>query len=232
MPDSEELNTGFLSTAAPVPGSGSVPQFSTAEYAHIPGTERCRVCGNLVSGDYYRINGQMACSLCAQQAAQGQPADSHIAFGRGLLFGIGAAILAMAGYAIFTIVTHLYLGYLALGVGWLIAKAITKGSNGLGGIRYQITAVILTYFSIATAEIPILLAQIVRSPRFHGDLGTVILHNWPRLLWFGVASPFLDLMAGLHGIIGLFILSIGLRIAWRLTAARPLAVDGPYPVGA
>jgi len=46
----------------------------------------------------------------------------------------------------------------------------------------------------------------------------------------GLASPFLALTNPVQGAIGLFILFIGLRIAWQLTQARSLSVDGPYSV--
>jgi hypothetical protein len=53
-----------------------------------------------------------------------------------------------------------------------------------------------------------------------------------QLLFIGLASPFLELRDPLHGIIGLVILFVGLRIAYGMTAAKPLEVDGPYPVTA
>ena len=210
----------------PAPGElPGIPQFPTAEYV---GTEHCRICNRLLDAEYYRVNGQMACKICALQASEGQPSNTHAAFVRGLVLGIGAAIVALVVYAGFTIVTHIYLGYLALGVGWFIAKAIMKGSNGVGGRHYQIAAALLTYASISLAEIPIALNHILKSPNVHIDLMTLLIHFWPRLLWRGLASPFLDLQNAFHGIIGLFILFIGIRIAWTMTAARPLAVVGPF----
>jgi hypothetical protein len=260
MPEQEELTTGIFSSAQPTGNQAAQPQFATAEYAHIPGTERCKICGNLVSGEYYRIHDLMACQTCALQARAGQPADSHVAFTRGLLFGIGGAILGLIGYAVFEIVTGWMIGYLALGVGWLVAKAISKGSHGLGGRRYQIAAVLLTYLAISFSSIPIAIAQIAKSAKAHAlqtapaatvngsdqaagksqpssapvragrsvNLGKAVL----GLLFLGVASPFLALAQPASGAIGLFILFIGLRIAWQLTGAKALAVDGPYPVGA
>jgi hypothetical protein len=44
MPDDQEA----VSPVA-TPANADVPQFYTAEYAHIPGSELCRVCGNLIS---------------------------------------------------------------------------------------------------------------------------------------------------------------------------------------
>lgn len=233
-----------------------MPQFATAEYAHIPGTERCRICNSFVMGDYYRVNNRMACAKCAGEARQGQPSDSHAAFARALLLGGGAALLGLILYAAFTIATNFYFGYIALGVGWLVAKAMLKGSNGIGGRRYQIAAVLLTYTAISVAAVPIGIAGAIK----HGKEKPVVVTpandansrdssapqgeaqegSGPRglgglvlqMLMLGLASPFMELQDPVHGLIGLVILFVGLRIAFQLTAARPLDVDGPYRVAA
>jgi hypothetical protein len=48
------------------------------------------------------------------------------------------------------------------------------------------------------------------------------------LALLGLASPFLDLQDPLHGVIGLVILSVGIRIAWRLTAGSETQILGPF----
>lgn len=97
----------------------------------------------------------MACASCAERLQRELPQDSHTAFVRGLIFGIGAAIIGLVFYAGFTIVTGLYIGYVSLAVGWLIGKAMMLGSKGKGGRRYQISAVALTYAAVSLAAIPI-----------------------------------------------------------------------------
>ena len=54
------------------------------------------------------------------------------------------------------------------------------------------------------------------------------------LALLGLASPFLDLADPMHGLIGLIILFVGLRIAWKLTAGKPVEIIGPIhdPVAA
>jgi hypothetical protein len=193
----------------------------------------------------------MACARCASEAREGQPRDSHVAFSRGLVFGLAAAIVGLIAYAAFTIITGWYIGYLALGVGYLIARAIKKGSNGLGGRRYQIAAVILTYAAISIAAVPIGITAAVKhakaerqgqaqtkTPSAVPDGSQQPIHRSgpsiavgafvARLLLLGLVSPFLELQEPMHGAIGLFILFIGLRIAWQLTASAPLDVEGPY----
>ena len=98
------------------------PQFGTAEYVESPGADRAELAK-----------------------------DTHAAYVRAIVFGIGAAILGMILYATFEIQTGIVIGYAALAVGWLVGKAMITGSNGVGGRRYQIAAVLLTYAAVSTA---------------------------------------------------------------------------------
>jgi len=194
----------------------------------------------------------MACEACVQQLERQQPKDSHAGYVRGLLFGFGAAIVGMIFYAGFTIVTGIYIGYVSLAVGWLVGKAIMLGSKGIGGRRYQIAAVVLTYAAVSLAAIPIAISYYVKAtpasqsiqlkqqhpsanaasdqpeetqPKSEHSKGAILL----RLLALGLASPFLELQDPLHGIIGLVILMVGIRIAWQITVgSRRADIQGPY----
>jgi hypothetical protein len=134
--------------------TGSPPQFGTAEYASTG--ETCKSCKQPISGgNYYRINGMLACQRCTQQVQQQMPKDTHSAYVRGVLFAIGAAVLGFILFAGFVIITGISLGYISLAVGWLIGKGMKMGSGGIGGRRYQITAAALTYAAVSMAAIPI-----------------------------------------------------------------------------
>ncbi|HTB95930.1 MAG TPA: hypothetical protein VK716_02910 [Terracidiphilus sp.] len=193
--------------------SSPTPQFSTADF----GTgQRCGICGGPIETRSYVVNSTLACAKCAAAGGAIVSTDSHAAFVQSVLYGIGAAVLGLAIYATFTIVTHFYFGYVALLVGWLVGKAMMMGSKGVGGPRYQIAAVLLTYAAISLASVPILIAAAMRE-------GNAV--DWAsmmgRLVIYGIASPFLELGSGMgFGLIGLFILFIGLRIAYRMTAAK------------
>lgn len=225
------------------------PQFDTAEYANVPGTTRCEFCKQTLAGTYYRINGHLACGSCADQARNRVPSDSHAAFVRALTFGIPAALLGLALYAAFEIMTGWIIGYLSLGVGYLVGKAMMKGSGGLGGRRYQIAAVILTYAAVSMAAIPVVLNQISKQKQVRAasaqssspDGQSAQSADRPSrptmgmgkalafLAFMGLASPFLDLQDPIHGLIGLVILFVGIQIAWKLTAGPPVPeITGPY----
>jgi hypothetical protein len=232
--------------------SQGTPQFATAEYSGSSGGDRCLSCNQPLTARYYRVNTRMACEGCVQELERRQPADSHAGYVRGLLFGVGAAIVGMAGYAGFTILTGLYIGYVSLAVGWLVGKAIKLGSKGIGGRRYQIAAVILTYAAVSLAAVPIAISYHLKAksqsesvrpqeqqstadaansrpdqtpPQPKLSFGAAIL----QLLVLGLASPFLEMQDPLHGIIGLIILMVGIRIAWQITAgSRRAKIEGPY----
>lgn len=93
------------------------PQFQTAEYTGASGNDRCSMCKETVGTNYYRLNGAMACAACAEKAKFELPRDSHAAYMRGLLFGVGAAIAGLILYSTVGIVTGLEIGYVSLAVG-------------------------------------------------------------------------------------------------------------------
>ena len=204
----------------------ATPQFVTAEYRKETPAQLCGQCGRKIGIRSFVLNSKLVCDRCA--SAANPTAKNHAVFARSLVFGIVAAILGLAAYASFTIVTHVYLGYVALAVGWLVAKAMMMGSRGVGGFRYQIAAMTLTYAAISLASIPILLVKVLQDA---ADNGTTTQIEWGnvagRLVGWGIASPFLELKAGIWGMVGFVILLVGLRIAFRMTAEKKQPM---YPV--
>jgi hypothetical protein len=202
------------------PGSSPI-QFGTAEYLGSPGADHCQFCQQPSSGTYYRVHGAMACRGCAEKAQSELTHSSHADYIRGLLYGAGAAIAGLILYAAFEIATSLIIGYVSLAVGWMVGKAMMKGSNGQGGRRYQITAALLTYAAVSMAAIPVWIHYSgAHKQAQHASLTLAVL---------GLASPFLELSDPLHGAIGLFILFIGIRIAWQITGQKLPAIEGPFP---
>jgi hypothetical protein len=233
------------------------PQFGTAEYVGSPGGDHCQYCYQPIAGTYYRLNGAIACPSCAEKMRGELAKDTHAAFVRALLFGIGAAIAGMILYAVFEIATGLIIGYVSLAVGWMVGTAMMKGSNGVGGKRYQIAAVLLTYAAVSMAAIPIWIHYAGKQRQAHeqqtqrwveeeqSDSGQqnpqptprpaaprMSLGGWlVRAALLGLASPFLEVWHGgpsFGWLIGLVILFVGMRIAARITAGKPLQVYGPF----
>jgi hypothetical protein len=197
-------------------------RFVPQEYAPGPQAPRCSLCTTSIYLEYYRVNGKLACSKCGVAARSGGALANATAYSQGLISGLGAAGLGMVLYAAFTIVTHFYLGYVAVAVGWMIGKGIMKGSKGFGGPKYQITAAVLTYAAISLAAIPIRVEAFSAARDMNWGAELVPLAIW------GLFSPILYLQYPIFGFVGFVLLIFGIRIAWRMTAARRMFVDGPH----
>lgn len=198
------------------------PQFATAEYA--PGSFKlnCAACKQPISGSYFQIKGAPACAGCTEQIGAKMPKDSNAAFVRATVFGIGGALIGLALYVAFALATGLVIGWVSLAVGWIVGKAMHMGSGGVGGRRYQVVAVLLTYVAVSMSAVPIALYQ--SGQIHHLQLDGVI----GKLAWLGISSPFLELRDTGSGLIGLVILFVGIRFAWRFTAGQALNISGPF----
>jgi hypothetical protein len=243
--------------AMPDNSDGNTPQFQTAAYAQ-PASDVCKGCNQPITGLYYRANGATVCGSCADRIKRQAPADSHSDFTRAILFGLVGFAIGLTLYAAFVIITGISIGYISLAVGWIVGKAMMLGSKGVGGRRYQVTAVLLTYAAVSMAFIPIAISSlrseksqpkveqrsVPQSPTSASDGSTEnaptasAQENKPAvsfgkaiasLVMIGLASPFIELQEGFNGFIGLIILFVGMQFAWKMTAgARQINVEGPY----
>jgi len=231
--------------------SSDAPQFATAEYSNKAAETVCKACAQKITGPYYRVNGVPACASCAQRLKEQLPQDSHQAFVRAVLLGIGAAIVGFGIYVAFALSTGWMVGYVSLLVGYLVGKAMAFGSGGVGGRRYQVVAVLLTYMAVSLAAVPIAISAHMkaRSAQQHTQVNATTAQGTAQpqtsgpgavpapkksvaatlgvLVLVGLASPFLEMVEPMQGIIGLIILLVGVQIAWKITAARKLDIAGP-----
>jgi hypothetical protein len=205
--------------------SKDLPHFEKAEYPEDAGlvTDRCTRCRQMLTEQFYLLNGHPLCELCANAAVMAPAEGGDAAFLQAMLFGLGGAILGSVLYAGIEIATGWTIGYVALAVGWLVGKAMKQGSAGRGGRRYQVVAAILTYCSVSFGNLAVIL---------HGLSGREIVINERfviRVAEFVLLSPFVELRTRLwSGIIGIFILTIGLRAAWAMTAGSEYQISGPH----
>jgi hypothetical protein len=215
------------------------PQFATAEYAANAAAVTCAGCRSPISGQYFKINGTVACPECTQKIQVQIPRDSQTAFVRALIFGIAGAVVGFALYVTFAVVTGIVIGWASLAVGFIVGKAMSLGSRGVGGRRYQVVAVLLTYLAVSMSAVPIALYEM----KDHSSSQVQASQTAPQqgkqmsagkaiglLTMLGIASPILELQDPVNGIIGLVILFVGMRFAWRFTAGRSVDVTGPHTV--
>ena len=221
--------------SATADGSGGAEmQFDKVELAAPGEAQSCRICKRPIEGEYFEIARNVICGACAGALAGSK--QGRGAFGRALLYGVGAALLGtIAWYAIVKI-TDREFGLLAIGVGLFVGIAVKKGARGLGGWRYQALAMALTYVSITASYVPLVIAERRRELLWRvrracqGGLragarrGAVVRSGWcsawpsRRPSWAAPATSW-----------GFLIIGIGLYEAWKINRRVPLS--GPFRFG-
>ncbi|MBA2684863.1 MAG: hypothetical protein H0U66_10260 [Gemmatimonadaceae bacterium] len=185
-----------------------------------PPVATCVVCKKAIDSDYYHLNGKVACDSC-RKAIQSQlaPPAGAGALGLAALFGIGAALAGAAVYYAVIAITNFEIGIVAILIGWMVGWGVRKGAAGKGGRRFQILAVALTYLAVGLAYAPLYYAAGTERSLL---TATALIPALPIVVSVG-AMP--------TGLISAFIIFIGLRQAWTMTAAPVLEVSGPYRIG-
>jgi len=139
----------------------------------------------------------------------------------------------------------------------MVGYSVRKGARG-GGLRFQILAAFLTYTAVALAYTPLIIrgaAESSKKTRATEQLQTVNASSpvtpapngvqavepvspfafavaVAALLGFAAALPIMVIFSSFpSGLISAVILFIGLRQAWKMTAAPHVQVLGPYRVG-
>jgi hypothetical protein len=191
-------------------GAGGGPlQFDKVDLVAPAAARSCPICKLPITDEYFQIGQAIICKRCA--TTLGGSKEGRGMFLRALLFGAGAALLGtIVWFAIVQAIKQEW-GLMAIGVGLLVGAAVKRGARGLGGWRYQVAAMVLTYASIICAHASFVLAQVPEaSPGL--VLGQVFTESFTS-----------------GNIMGLIIIGIGLYEAWKINRRIPLS--GPFRFG-
>ena len=236
----------------------------------------CANCGAGITTEYFHVAGQTVCAACRDlvQASVATPRGWG-AFLKSMAFGVGAAIAGAAIYYAVIAIANVEIGIVAILIGYMVGYMVRKGAGGKGGRRFQILALILTYWSVGLAYSPLAFkaveekaakksavsvdsshaarsdsantssartdSSLTNAPatgRTGAKASTAPVSGRAFLLGIGVillltfALPVVFVIGSLpSGLLSALIILIGLRQAWRMTAAPAISVSGPYKVG-
>lgn len=131
-------------------------QFDHAEFhAAAPSAVTCGFCRRPIDDSYYQINTAVVCDGCRQAV------EARFGRGPGFFGFLKASVLgflaAAAGAAIIyavAAIANISAGIISIFVGFLVGKAVRKGSGLRGGLPYQLLAVFLTYSAVAWSYLP------------------------------------------------------------------------------
>lgn len=133
--------------------------FDTAEP---PARTTCTFCGRPLFGEYYTLNGQVACGDCPQTLSAHHRGGAGAA-GVARAIGLGSAA-GFAGAVVWWAIRRfasLEIGLIAIGIGHFVGLGVRRGSGGRGGVGFQVLAVALTYFWITANYVPDIVQAVV-----------------------------------------------------------------------
>ena len=236
----------------------------------------CANCGAPITTEYFHVGSHPVCAPCRDlvQASVATPRGWG-ALAKAAVYGVGAAIAGAIIYYAVIAITNFEIGIVAILIGYMVGYMVRKGAGGKGGRRFQIVALVLTYWSVGLAYSPIAFKSFAAkdqkkvvsqtdssraAPRdsagvaMQGDssiagspatptrsakstspsmTGRAFLLGIGAILFLTFILPVLMVVGSLpSGLLSAIIIFIGLRQAWRMTAAPVLTVSGPYKVGA
>jgi hypothetical protein len=217
----------------------------------------CAACKQPIRDAYYSAKGKTFCAGCKAKIEAALAREGN--FGRGLLFGLGGAVAGGAVYYGVAAVSGYEIGLIAILVGWLVGRGMQVGAHAVGGRKYQIAAVALTYLAVAGSYTAYALRE-ARSDRTpatrgvaattRGDSATAAnpvlaakedgsaattpppLRALVTLLGLTLGLPIIVGFSNLPGsALGLVIIGIGLMQAWRMNRKPELEIQGPFQIG-
>jgi hypothetical protein len=212
------------------------------------------MCQRGISTEYFDVNGQSVCASCRTQLAElAETPRSWGVFAKAGLFGLAAAIAGAILYYAVIAITNFEIGIVAIAIGFMVGWMVRKGAGGRGGLRFQVMALVLTYWAVGlaytpltfqqiaeedkkeqagtTTEPPVPAATVPNEPDVAGDTAVNIPLALGILFGFSLALPVLAVISSLPGgLISAAIIAFGMMQAWKMTGAPTLQISGPYQI--
>lgn len=236
--------------APPLQFDTAVPRVTPSDVATAPGVA-CAMCQQTIAGEYFDVNGQSVCKSCRQRLAEmAETPRSWGIFAKAGLFGFGAAIAGAILYYAVIAITNFEIGIVAIAIGYMVGWMVRKGADGRGGRRFQVLALVLTYWAVGVAYTPFTFQQLDEDERqaqlatatatadttpaeseFPGDSGRNLPVTLVILFVVSLALPVLSVVSSLPGgLISGAIIAFGMQQAWKMTGAPSLQISGPYRI--
>jgi hypothetical protein len=217
----------------------------------------CVLCHTPFDAEYFDVNGQQICRACSEKVAEQTATPREIStLGRAVLAGLIAAVLGAVLYFAVIAVSGFEVGLVSIAIGYMVGYGVRVGTRGRGGRRFQVLAVVLTYWAIGLAYSTLAIKAFVdrkdgapaaisgpqksgatTEPAAASDDGPMTGGRFALGLLYLVAftfvMPVLAIAADMPGgLLSGAIIVFGMMQAWKMTAAPVLTVTGPYRIGA
>jgi hypothetical protein len=151
------------------PPDGGELQFDSvvprAESAAAPTSRQCILCRATFESEYFDVNGQHICRACSEKVAHHAATPRGIGvLARAAGAGVVAAILGAVLYFAVLAISGFEVGLVAIAIGYMVGYGVRIGTRGRGGRRFQVLALLLTYWAIGLAYSSLALKEMI-TPR-------------------------------------------------------------------
>lgn len=236
--------------------------FDSAEFEGGSDSPVCTSCKKPLSMQYFQANSQAICTVChdvLQDVFGRRPGALQLILAAAA--GLAAAVVGAGIYWAVLALTGYEIGLIAIVVGFLVGAAVRWGSQGRGGLPFQLLAIALTYSSICVSYVLPHWSRIVDDSRLYKAKSMGVLDESdlaaldqpvntngarptapPNVTLSG--SEYLVLAATVYtlslkipfvdaanNIIGLLIIGFALFEAWKINGKPALHFSGPYEIG-
>ena len=159
----------------------------------------CTGCQAVLADEYFDVNGHSVCRDCSNRlASHAETPRGAGVLGRAAALGIAAAVLGAALYFSCSSVTGLEVGLVAIAIGFMVGYGVRLGTRGRGGRRFQVLALVLTYWAVGLAYSSLVVKELVQ-----GNAGAPVSldhhpadDDWPHVRAAGDGHRAVD--AGRH----------------------------------
>jgi hypothetical protein len=217
-------------------------QFRRAEYSSEPPQLACTDCASPLAEEFFELGGVPLCRECAGRWESNQRAPRGRTVLRGAVYSFGAALAGALGLAIIAGMTGYQFSIAAIGVGWLVGKAMQAATGGMGSRRCQVIAVACAYVGISLSYTPELVKALDKAESKQESKKAALPAEMPEvkvgaldfalalamLFLVILAIPFIGLADGFNGVMGILILFFGVAQAWRMTGRDARVLTGPF----
>jgi len=218
----------------------------------------CASCQGVIAEEYFDLNGKSVCAPCRARLEEFAETPRGLGvLGRAGGFGAVAAIAGAILYYAVVAITEFEIGLVAIAIGYMVGYGVRRGARGRGGRRFQVLAIVLTYWAVGLAYTPFAIKGILEGPaRDAAQSGTqtpgaqtpapqpaaepsgrgvalVLAIFVGIIVVMSFALPVFAVVSSLPGgVISAAIIGFGMQQAWRMTGAPALEISGPYKIAA
>lgn len=123
----------------------------------------CTVCRRRFDLEYFDVNGRHVCRACSETVASFAATPRGLGpWARAAGAGVVAALLGAVLYYAVLAISGFEVGLVAIAIGYMVGYGVQLGTRGRGGRRFQVLALVLTYWAIGLGYSSLAFQQLLK----------------------------------------------------------------------